>query len=545
MIISSSGRTEHSIRESRRSKEQGVLSEPLVLAGIGIILWTAAAFLVAMPSWSFTANIIDLTSGRPVDVNVATTFLAMLFSVLFAVYLLLQGWKFLRAARDPFAREEMLGELRPRARELRYSLHLLRKSLLAMIGLAIIVVYVGMAILGPYLAPFPYVFSEREKHVPPGMRALQTELASPHNWTASTWINGSFALASDGLYAESDKASDILYLSNFSIPTYFEDVNALDIGVEAYSPEGHTVSVAVSWDGGSNWTPDQLVPFKTMDNNQLWFQNFGKDRDWSGNDLAQSNFVVRITHILGQGSTNGTVLLDYVQVRVTLMGRPHPWGTNELGQDVLTGILLGAAVDMRVAIIVVAATVAIGVALGVVSGFLGGIVDEIIMRITDMFLAIPGLIFALAIAAALGRSLENVLLALVIVYWPSYTRLVRGQALSIRETSYVEAARAVGAKTGRLVFRHILPNALSPVIVAATLDLGTIVLLTAGLSFIGIGAQVETPEWGIMISRGYPYMTSGYWWEFTIPGLAIFLFVLAFNLFGDGLRDILDPRLRR
>jgi peptide/nickel transport system permease protein len=131
------------------------------------------------------------------------------------------------------------------------------------------------------------------------------------------------------------------------------------------------------------------------------------------------------------------------------------------------------------------------------------------------------------------------------VSWPGYTRLVRGQALSVREVAYVEAARAVGANTRRIVARHILPNVLSPIIVSATLDFGTIVLATAALSFLGVGAQPYQPEWGIMIQRGYQYMISGYWWEFLIPGIAIFLFVLAFNLLGDGARDILDPRLRR
>jgi len=230
---------------------------------------------------------------------------------------------------------------------------------------------------------------------------------------------------------------------------------------------------------------------------------------------------------------------------VTFVGPPHTWGTNELGQDMLTGIILGGAVDFRIGLIVVSLSVAFGVVLGVFAGYLGRAVDEVVMRLTDMFLAIPGLILALAIAAMLGRSLENVLIALILVSWPSYTRLVRGQTLSVREASYVEAARAVGAPTRRVVLRHILPNVMSPIIIAATLDLGTIVLATAGLSFLGVGAQPWEPEWGIMISRGYQYITSGYWWEYVVPGLAIFLFVLSFNLFGDGLRDILDPRLRR
>jgi peptide/nickel transport system permease protein len=237
--------------------------------------------------------------------------------------------------------------------------------------------------------------------------------------------------------------------------------------------------------------------------------------------------------------------VDFVQVRVTFVGPVHPWGTNELGQDMMTGIFLGAGVDLRIGILVVSASVAIGVVLGLFSGYLGGKTDELTMRLTDIVLAIPGLVLALAFAAILERSLETVLLALVLVSWPGYTRLVRGQALSVREVAYVEAARAVGNDTKRIVTRHILPNVMSPIIVASTLDLGTIVLATAALSFLGVGAQPYQPEWGVLIARGYGYMITGYWWEYMIPGIAIFLFVLAFNLLGDGLRDLLDPRLRR
>jgi peptide/nickel transport system permease protein len=224
----------------------------------------------------------------------------------------------------------------------------------------------------------------------------------------------------------------------------------------------------------------------------------------------------------------------------------HPLGTTPLGQDILAGVILAAQVDATIAIVVVGVSLAIGVILGVVSGYLGGLIDEALMRVTDVFLSIPALILAIAIAAALGRSIEHVMIAIIITNWPSYTRLVRGQALSLRENQYVEAAKAVGARESRIIFRHILPNTLSPITVQATLDIGSVVLVAAALSFIGIGAGPETPEWGAMIARGFEFLAvSGFWWEVVFPGLFILFFVMSFNLFGDGLRDILDPRLRR
>jgi len=211
---------------------------------------------------------------------------------------------------------------------------------------------------------------------------------------------------------------------------------------------------------------------------------------------------------------------------------------------VISGLLLGARISIRIGLIAVGVTVLIGALLGAFSGYFGGPWDELIMRITDVFLSIPGLILALAVAAALGRSLDTVLYALIVVSWPVYTRLVRGQTLSVRENAFIEAAKASGASDFRIVFRHILPNTRAPILVQASLDVGTIVLVAAGLSFLGLGAQPGTPEWGLMVSRGFTFFPRN-WWQVSFSGLMIFLFVLGFNLLGDGLRDIFDPRIRR
>ena len=222
----------------------------------------------------------------------------------------------------------------------------------------------------------------------------------------------------------------------------------------------------------------------------------------------------------------------------------HFFGTDEYGRDILSRILFGAKYSLETAVVVLGLATPLGVVLGATAGYFGGKCDELIMRVTDMFMAFPGLVLAMAVAAALGPNLENAMLALAVVWWPTYTRLTRGQVLSLKEKAYVEAARSMGASHKRILAYHILPNCISSVIVAVTMEIGYVVMTTSALSFLGFGAQPPLPEWGRMITEGRIYIFRA-WWIATFPGLAILLVVLGFNLLGDGLRDILDPRLRR
>jgi peptide/nickel transport system permease protein len=221
----------------------------------------------------------------------------------------------------------------------------------------------------------------------------------------------------------------------------------------------------------------------------------------------------------------------------------HPFGTDEVGRDIYSRVIIGTRLSLQIGLIIIFVAMGIGVPLGIIAGYFGGWVNEIIMRITDIFLSIPGLLLALAIVGALGPGIKNAMLALSIVWWPGYVRLVQGKTLSLREESFVEAAKSIGASKLRIVFNHILPNCTSPIIVKASMDMGMAILFAANLGFIGVGAQPPIPEWGAMISTGRNYLPD-HWWMATFPGLAILITVLGFNLLGDGLRDVLDPQSR-
>jgi peptide/nickel transport system permease protein len=266
------------------------------------------------------------------------------------------------------------------------------------------------------------------------------------------------------------------------------------------------------------------------------------------NPTAMAGLIILL--VLGSMALSAGWLAPYDPIRISLAerlqppGTAHWFGTDEMGRDILSRVMFGARISLRIGFIVILIAGGLGSITGAVAGYYGGRVDNTIMRLMDVILSFPSLVLAMALAAAMGPSLNNAIVAVAFVMIPKFARLVRGEALAVKEMPFIAAARVSGARNRWIIAHHILPNCLNSVIVLGTLTLGDTILIAASLSFIGLGAQPPAPEWGAMISVGRKFLMDQ-WWYATFPGLFILITVIGFNILGDALRDILDPRIRR
>ena len=289
------------------------------------------------------------------------------------------------------------------------------------------------------------------------------------------------------------------------------------------------------------------MPVKRIDRSREWRRMWATYRKSTSAMLGL--FIVAVFLILAligphivpfPEDTRGSIHLDR---KLQPPNAQHWFGTDEVGMDIYSRVVVGARTTLWIGLTITSIAMIIGVPLGLIAGMSDSWLREVIMRVTDVFLSIPGLILAIAIVGALGPGIINAMIALSLVWWPGYVRLVQAKVLSVRNETYVEAARSIGASKTRIMFRHILPNCISPIIVKASMDMGMAILGAASLGFLGLGAQPPYPEWGAMISIGRNYLPD-WWWFSLFPGLAIYFTVLGFNLVGDGLRDMLDPKQR-
>ena len=438
--------------------------------------------------------------------------------------------------------EEFVEDTKPRIKETRFTLHLVRKSPLVVMGILIIVFMVSIALAAPLITPYSgttMVFAD--KQLPPGANSTDIKLNFEYLLEEPTYDPAIMPNYDYGEFSITEEHNQTI-----EIPRLFIGVSSMNTGVDPvpvnvtfriYLLNGTEYDSMTESERLSYIYADVMVTTNSSQNQENLIEYLVLP-DVTGVYVWELQFSA--SQKTSQWSANTRVVIEYYSIYPI-----HIWGTDNYGGDIYSRIIWAAQEDLKISLSVVVVAVTIGAVIGAVSGYYGGKFDELVMRVTDIFFAFPGLVLAMAIVMALGtRSLETISIALMITWWPTYARLVRAQVLTEREKLYIEASRSSGASDTRILVSHILPNTIQPVIVQATMDIGSVLLVAAGLAFIGFGPPVGTAEWGMMIANGQDFILSSPWMTL-YPGLAILVTALAFNLVGDGIRDIMDPKLRR
>ena len=512
--------------------------QSVILLVLGLLLFKAGLAILELDSFAFSTSLylnifmllISLTIG----------IIGLFFAMLSFVTILLLFTPSVKLYWYDAFKEDMV----PRIKETRYSLHLVRKSPLVVLGIVLILGMVSLAFIAPVVAPYGpeeriWADAKDPPGSPSGGKNKTREIYDERNTNpvprvigGVDWQDPPPILIAEFTVYENETNPDLGPWIEYEIE--FEELG--DDNVSFY--------FAVY---GLN-----LTTYQSMDESARAAHLYYETTRFGPRDVEEELFLYNATYTYVYVlwfSCDHKYSNWEIDIKFTILRHEsfpdHIWGTDEIGGDIFSRILWGAQIDLRLSLTIVLVAVSVGTFIGAAAGYYGGKIDEIVMRVTDVFFAFPGLVLAMAIVMALGeRSLDTISIALMVTWWPTYARLVRGQVLLEREKLYVEAARSVGASDMRILFSHIIPNTIQPLIVQATMDTGGVLLTAAGLSFIGFGPPAGAAEWGLMIAKGQMYLTS-YPWMTVFPGVAILLTALGFNLVGDGIRDIMDPKLRR
>jgi len=410
------------------------------------------------------------------------------------------------------------------------------------IGIVIIILFLIVAIFSPFLAPFDPELYVDEKNIPPWQNA-----PVPRNVTfqfpAGNWTSSYSAQYVDGIGARSTNVNETESFTNFPLDIKRDVV--VSVGLDAWilpsgTDPGQYLRINVSADGGHAWSPDYVV----RDVGTLVHIDLTGLRSWTADELNTTNLVVGIKHLADPG-TQGNLTLDYVGTTVTWISFWHLMGTDYVGRDVFSRVLYGTRTSLTIMAIGVFIALIVGFPLGLYSGYVGGTLDKVLVLIMDSLYSFPGLLFAGLIAVLLGKGVVNIGLAVTVIYIPLYFRVTRSQVLSAREELYVEAAKAIGAPPSRIVFRYIAANVIVAIPVIFSISAADAILTAAGLSYLGLGIQAPTPDWGLDLSAAANLIDNGIWWSSFFPGFVIVLLTVGLSFLGEGLNDLINPLMKK
>jgi peptide/nickel transport system permease protein len=411
------------------------------------------------------------------------------------------------------------------------------------IGIGIIIAFLFVAVFADFLAPFDPITIVDEKDVPPWANVAVPRNQSFQAWMTKDWTNVVGASRVDGVGALSNRTGQFLNATDFPMAILRDVVESVGFIVRLTPGEtdpGQYVGVRVSWDGGRIWSSKFLVravgPEVHVDLTNL--------TSWNAAKLSRVNLNLNVTHE-SEASTSGNVSLDYLGATAVWRSYWHFMGSDPVGRDVLSRVLAGTRTSLAIMTIGVVVALAVGFPLGLYSGYHGGRIDKIIVLVMDSIYSFPGLLFAGLIAVLLGKGVVNIGLAVTVIYIPLYFRVTRSQVLSAREELYVEAARALGARPSRIIFKYIAINVIVAIPVIFSISAADAILTAAGLSYLGLGVSAPTPDWGLDLSGASARIDTGVWWSSFFPGLAILLLTVGLSFIGEGLNDIINPLLKK